>query len=100
MLKSLSGQTHEVYTGVAVIGKGDLEIVSNERSAVTFRELSDSEIWAYIETGEPMDKAGAYGAQGIGALFVARIDGDFYNVMGLPVCRFGEMMKETGVRLL
>ena len=99
MLKSLSGNTHEVYTGVAVLRNGQ-EVIGYERSAVTFRELSDREIWAYNDTGEPMDKAGAYGAQGIGSLFVRGIEGDFFNVMGLPLCRLGEMLKETGVQLL
>ena len=99
MLRSLSGNTHEVYTGVAVLRNGQ-EVIGYERSAVTFRELSDREIWAYIDTGEPMDKAGAYGAQGIGALFVRGIEGDFFNVMGLPLCRLGEMLKQTGVQLL
>ena len=67
---------------------------------MTFRELSDREIHAYLDTGEPMDKAGAYGAQGIGALLVSSIEGDFYNVMGLPVCEMGLMLKKTGVELL
>ena len=99
MLKNLSGQTHEVYTGVAVLHNG-AELTESERTAVTFRPLYEDEIHGYIATGEPMDKAGAYGAQGKGALFVRRIEGDFFNVMGLPVCRLGEMLKRTGVKLL
>ncbi len=99
MLKRLSGCTHEVYTGVAVC-RGEMQIVEHECSRVTFRELDEREIMAYLATGEPMDKAGAYGAQGIGALFVSAIEGDFYNVMGLPVCRLGLMLKKTGVTLL
>ena len=99
MLSSLSGQTHEVYTGITVIHNGT-ELTESERTYVAFRPLSEEEIYGYIATGEPMDKAGAYGAQGIGALFVKRIEGDFFNVMGLPVCRLGEMLKRTGVRLL
>ena len=99
MLKNLSGQTHEVYTGIAVLHNG-AEITESERTAVTFRPLYEDEIHGYIATGEPMDKAGAYGAQGKGALFVRRIEGDFFNVMGLPVCRLGEMLKRTGVKLL
>ena len=71
-----------------------------DRSEVTFRTLSEGEIERYIATGEPMDKAGAYGAQGKAALFVERIDGDFFNVMGLPLCMLGEMLKEQGVGLL
>ena len=99
MLRSLSGKNHEVYTGVTVI-KGDSVISEHEVSKVRFRQLTDEEIAGYIATGEPMDKAGAYGAQGIGALLVERIEGDFFNVMGLPVCRLGEMLKKQGVMLL
>ena len=99
MLSCLSGQTHAVYTGVSVIHNG-AELTEHECTQVTFRDLSDEEIRGYIATGEPMDKAGAYGAQGIGALLVKCIEGDFFNVMGLPVCRLGEMLKRTGVKLL
>lgn len=99
MLRSLSGETHEVYTGVCVL-HGEEELCEHERTFVTFRKMSEREIEAYIDTGEPMDKAGAYGAQGIGSLFVTGIEGDFFNVMGLPVCRLGQMLKKTGVELL
>ena len=99
MLRALSGRTHEVYTGVCVL-RGGIELCRCDRSLVTFRALSDTEIARYIATGEPMDKAGAYGAQGKGALFVEKIDGDFFNVMGLPLCLLGEMLKEQGVELL
>ena len=99
MLRSLSGRAHEVYTGVIVIKNGR-EVSGAERSVVHFRELSEDEIQRYIDTGEPMDKAGAYGAQGKAALFVRGIDGDFFNVMGLPLCRLGAMLKEQGVVLL
>lgn len=99
MLESLSGCTHEVYTGVCVIS-GERELVEYEVSRVTFRQLGEKEILAYIADGEPMDKAGAYGAQGKGALFVEKIDGDFFNVMGLPLCRLGLMLKKQGVDLL
>lgn len=99
MLRTLSGRRHEVYTGVAVIRNGR-EILGAERSAVRFRALSEREIAAYIATGEPMDKAGAYGAQGKAALFVEGIEGDFFNVMGLPLCRLGTMLSELGVELL
>ena len=95
MLRSLSGDTHEVYTGVSVIRSGK-ELLAAERSAVRFRALSD----AYIATGEPMDKAGAYGIQGKASLFAEGIDGDFFNVMGLPLCRLGLMLKAQGVELL
>ena len=99
MLRELSGQTHQVFTGVTVI-RGDREQSESEMSYVHFRPLTDREIEAYIETGEPMDKAGAYGAQGKAALFVRGIDGDFFNVMGLPLCRLGQMLKMQGVELL
>jgi len=99
MLKALSGRKHTVYTAVAII-RGGMELCESEASDVYFRELSESEIEAYIATGEPMDKAGAYGAQGLGALFVRRIEGDFFNVMGLPVCRLGLMLKEFGLGVL
>ena len=99
MLRTLSGNTHEVFTGVCVIAKGR-ESARFDRTAVSFRPLSEGEIARYVATGEPMDKAGAYGAQGKGALFVKRLDGDFFNVMGLPLCLLGEMLKEQGVGLL
>ena len=99
MLRRLSGDCHEVYTGVTVIC-GEKCINQYERSLVRFRKLDEDEIQNYIATGEPMDKAGAYGAQGRGALFVERIEGDFFNVMGLPLCRLGKMLKEQGVKIL
>lgn len=99
MLRSLSGRSHQVYTGVSVIHQGR-ELLEYEMSRVSFRPLSEEEIQRYVDTGEPMDKAGAYGAQGKAALFVRGIDGDFFNVMGLPLCRLGEMLKEQGVGLL
>ena len=99
MLRTLSGKTHEVYTGVCVIRDGRIS-TAYEKTEVTFRHMSDGEILSYIATGEPMDKAGAYGAQGKGALFVSKINGDFYNVMGLPVCLLGSILKEQGVSVL
>ena len=99
MLRRLSGRAHEVFTGVTVIYGGAVHCAA-ERTEVRFRALSDEEIAAYVATGEPMDKAGAYGAQGKGSLFVEGITGDFFNVMGLPVCRLGLMLKEAGVELL
>ena len=99
MLRALSGDTHEVYTGVCVLHGGQ-DLRAAERSAVRFRTLSDAEIDAYIRTGEPMDKAGAYGIQGRAALFVEGIEGDFFNVVGLPLCRLGLMLDKLGVRLL
>lgn len=99
MLRSLSGRTHKVYTGVTVIA-GDRLLAAAEETAVTFRSMTEREIAAYIATGEPMDKAGAYGIQGIASLFVEKIDGDFFNVMGLPLCRLAQMLSEVGVDLI
>ncbi len=99
MLESLSGDTHHVYTGVAVMCDGHIDVQA-EMSRVSFRQLTRREIERYVDTGEPMDKAGAYGAQGKGALFVRGIYGDFFNVMGLPLCRLGEMLNKQGVGLL
>ena len=99
MLEDLSGEKHEVYTGVTVI-RGGRELSDCERSAVHFRALERREIEAYVDGGEPMDKAGAYGAQGKAALFVRGIEGDFFNVMGLPLCLLGAMLKQQGVELL
>lgn len=99
MLRALSGHCHEVYTGVTVIAGGKT-VSEAECSKVYFRQLTDDMIRAYIKTGEPMDKAGAYGAQGKAAVFVERIDGEFFNVMGLPMCRLGKMLEKQGVSLL
>ena len=99
MLSELSGKIHEVYTGVTVIC-GEKLISEAECTRVHFRELSVDEINAYIATGEPMDKAGAYGIQGRASLMVEKIDGDYFNVVGLPLCRLGAMLKTIGVRLL
>ena len=99
MLHTLSGRTHQVYTGVCVI-KGGEKLCQCEVSTVHFRPLTDEEIRAYVACGEPMDKAGSYGIQGKGALFVRGIEGDFFNVMGLPLCRLGEMLKQQGVNVL
>ena len=99
MLRALSGRTHRVYTGVTVI-RGGTELRRTEGTAVTFRALTEGEIARYVATGEPLDKAGAYGAQGRASLFVERLDGDFFNVMGLPLCLLGTMLKEVGVELI
>ena len=96
MLSALSGRTHQVFSGLTVAQGGTVRTVSEE-TAVTFRPLTEGEIAAYVRTGEPMDKAGAYGIQGYGALLVEGIRGDYYNVMGLPVCRLGGLLKELGV---
>jgi septum formation protein len=95
-LRTLSGRTHTVYTAVAASRRGDL-VSSVERVAVTFRELADEEIAAYVATREPMDKAGSYGIQGFGATIVAGIDGDYFAVMGLPVGRLVRLLARLGV---
>lgn len=99
MLRALSGRSHTVFTGVAVL-RGETRLCRAERTEVHFRALTEGEISRYIATGEPMDKAGAYGAQGLASLFVERLEGDFFNVMGLPLCLLGTMLKELGVELL
>ncbi|OUN05450.1 septum formation inhibitor Maf [Flavonifractor sp. An92] len=99
MLSALSGARHQVYTGVTVL-RGEEAYTEYEVTDVTFRELSEGEIEDYIRTGEPMDKAGAYGIQGYGALFIEGIQGDYYNVMGLPVCRLGRLLDRLGVHCL
>lgn len=96
MLSALSGVRHQVYTGVTVCRGGEKQ-TAHEVTDVTFRELSEEEIEHYIATGEPMDKAGAYGIQGYGALFIEGISGDYYNVMGLPVCRLGQILGQLGM---
>lgn len=99
MLTSLSGRTHTVYTGVTVC-RGDQVLTEHEATAVRFRTLTPDEIAAYVATGEPMDKAGSYGIQGIGALLVEGIEGDYFNVVGLPICRLGRMLARFGVNTL
>ena len=99
MLSAMSGREHRVFTGVTVLW-GDKASTQHEETAVTFRELSPDEIWGYIATGEPMDKAGAYGIQGVGALLVSGIRGDYSNVMGLPVFRLGRILHDFGLDLL
>lgn len=97
MLKLLSGRVHSVITAVAIAQKGHSVKIFAEETEVEFYRLSDEEIDRYIESGEPMDKAGAYGIQGKGALLVKGIDGDYYNVMGLPVGRVFREMREIGI---
>ncbi len=99
MLRVLSGRTHEVYSGLTVC-TSERTVSACERTAVAFRRLSEDDIAAYIGTGEPFDKAGGYGIQGMGMLLVERIDGDYYNVMGLPVCRLFLLLRSFGVNLL
>ena len=99
MLRLLSGRDHQVMTGVTVL-RGNLRQTVTEVTDIHFRELSEKEILAYVATGEPMDKAGSYGIQGGAALFCSHMVGDYYNVMGLPVCRLGQMLREIAPDLM
>ena len=99
MLKTLSGKTHKVITGVTVISgnKTDTRAAVTE---VTFRKLSDREIDAYIDTGDPFDKAGGYALQGVSCIFVSGISGDHFNVYGLPLTMLANMLRSFGVEIL
>ena len=99
MLAALSGKLHLVYTGVTVAKEGRT-LTQHEVTSVRFRTLTQADIIRYIATGEPMDKAGAYGIQGYGSVLVEGISGDYYNVMGLPVCRLSRMLARFGVDTL
>ena len=93
MLKSLSGATHSVFTGVTIILPEETIVFHNE-TKVTFDTLSDEEILKYIESGEPMDKAGAYGIQGLGGAFVTSIEGEYATVVGFPIGEFSHILRE------
>ena len=93
MLSLLSGRDHQVMTGMTVL-RGGQEVTCTEVTDIHFRDLTEKEIRSYIATGEPMDKAGAYGIQGGAALFAQKMVGDYYNVMGLPVCRLHEILSQ------
>lgn len=99
MLTMLSGREHQVMTGCTV-GKGKVWETFTEVTQLRFRPLSRREIEKYVATGEPMDKAGAYGIQGGGALFCEAMTGDYYNVMGLPVCRLGQALKKIAPEVM
>jgi len=95
MLKTLQGKNHYVYSGVALINKKSGMIIKESvRTKVKFSNISDDEIYDYIKTKEPMDKAGAYGIQGFGGVFVENIEGCYYNVVGLPLNKLKEMLKK------
>jgi len=96
MLKELSGKWHKVFTGVCVKIKSE-EILFYEMTKVKFRKLEDSEIEYYISTGEPLDKAGAYGIQGLGGVFVEKIIGDYTNVVGLPLPKLWKILFDRGI---
>jgi septum formation protein len=106
MLQLLSGRTHQVITGVCLLGPGlrtenrepgtDFKDIRSELTNVTMAELTAEDIHAYIATGEPMDKAGAYAIQGVASRWISRIDGDYFNVVGLPIALVYRMLKEHG----
>jgi septum formation protein len=98
ILRLLSGRTHRVITGVAVVTAAHIEVAA-EVTAVSFLTLSDAEIAAYIATGEPMDKAGAYAIQGRAARWIPRIEGDYFNVVGLPLALVSTMLADAGTAL-
>lgn len=99
MLSLLSGRDHQVMTGFTVL-RGETCCTHTEVTDLHFRELSRKEILGYIATGEPMDKAGAYGIQGGAALFCTGMTGDYYNVMGLPVCKLGQVLRQIAPELM
>jgi len=100
MLRKLAGRTHTVYTGLALVDiPTHISETGYEKSLVTMKKVSDVEINDYVATGEPMDKAGSYGIQGFGAVFIKHINGCFFNVMGLPVARLYDMLRELSRKL-
>ncbi len=99
MLRLLSGRDHQVMTGCTVV-RENLAETFTEVTDLHFRELSEKEIERYVASGEPMDKAGAYGIQGGAALFCQRMSGDYYNVMGLPVCRLGQLLRQVAPEVM
>lgn len=95
ILAALSGKSHEVYTGVCVMRISDgYAACESERTAVTFLPITEEKIDRYIKTGEPMDKAGAYGIQGLGAALVKKIEGDYFNVVGLPISKLTQLLEK------
>ena len=99
MLRLLSGRDHQVMTGMTVL-RGDTHKSITEVTDIHFRELSENEIARYVASGEPMDKAGAYGIQGGAALFAEKMVGDYYNVMGLPVCRLWQLLSQIAPEIM
>ena len=99
MLRLLSGREHQVRTGVTVCTR-ERAVTEVDVTGVRFRLLTEAEIAAYVRTGEPMDKAGAYGIQGLASIFVESLRGDYFNVMGLPLCRLSQILQQFGVAVL
>lgn len=101
MLRSLSGRWHNVYSGICVMDSCSGEYYADfESTSVKIKKLSDSEIYSYVQSGEPMDKAGSYAIQGLGGLIVERIDGCYFNVVGLPVFKLSKLMEKFNINLL
>lgn len=100
MLSDLSGKTHQVYSGLAIYDtRSDSLLLTSVKTEVKFSELTQRVIDTYIDSGEPMDKAGAYGIQGLGGIFVEEIHGCYYNVVGLPINKLSSMLRDMGVNL-
>jgi len=101
MLKKLSGSTHSVITGISVIQTPEMKIITDyEETIVRFKDISESEIDAYVRSGEPADKAGAYAIQGLGSLLVQGIEGCYFNVVGLPVYKLSVILERLGYKIL
>ncbi len=101
MLTKLSGKQHLVISGISIINTATGEsLTEHESTEVKIKDLSSAEIMAYINTGEPADKAGAYAIQGLGSLFVEGIRGDYFNVVGLPLFRLRKMLEHFGFKLI
>ena len=99
MLRLLSGRDHQVMTGLTLL-RGEKCLSCTEVTDIHFRDLTEQEIDSYIRTGEPMDKAGSYGIQGGAALFAEKLCGDYFNVVGLPVCRLGQLLREIAPEIM
>ena len=101
MLRMLSGKAHSVITGYTVIdSKSNKKISRSVETKVYFKKLTQDEINAYVRSGEPLDKAGAYAIQGLGAVFIEKIEGDFFNVVGLPISALAESLNKFGIKIL
>ena len=94
MLTALSGNVHKVYTGITVTD-GTVTVSEHEKTVVRMREILPGEIDAYISSGDPMDKAGAYGIQSLAGIFVSGLEGDYFNVVGLPLCRTARILRDS-----
>ncbi|MTI58732.1 MAG: septum formation inhibitor Maf [Firmicutes bacterium] len=101
MLNKLQGEKHAVYTGIALYRTDDDKLLLDyDRTDVYMSSMTEQEILSYVKTGEPMDKAGSYGIQGLGSIFIERIDGSYFTVMGLPVHKLALMLKEFGIAVI